>query len=272
MKPQVWRGELLRWYLKHARHPFKGYLVGHYWDWFSRRQMWVTYDDHAVIHITLGDYLQQRIFFEGYYERGLVMWLKETLQPSDVFWDVGANVGAVTLVASRLCKRVVAFEPDPRSLSVLAENVRRNDLVNVEIIPAGLGESPGTAVLHQAPDRNTGMSSIMEDRLDGGSATAVEIWQADTLIRQRPELAPTVIKIDVEGAEHLVLRGARALLRQRIVRALVFEDRRDDQRQPTNHAVVACLRDAGYRISPLAQSDEGMDDGMLNFLALPGAA
>ena len=268
MKPSVWQGELLRWYLRRARHPFKSYVVGHYWSWFSRRQVWVRYDDQAVIHIALGDYLQQKIFFDGYYERGLIDWLKRTLRPDDVFWDVGANIGAVTLVASRLCKQVVAFEPDPRSLPLLTGNVQSNALTNVEIVPAALGESAGTAVLHQAPAKNTGMSSLLADRGDGGSQAPVTVMPADTLVRERPDLAPTVMKIDVEGAEHLVLRGAADLLRRGGVRALVFEDRRDDERKPTNQGVIACLHDAGYRISPLAQSDQQVDDGMLNFLAL----
>lgn len=272
MKPYVWPGEAMRWYLKRARHPLKDYLVGHYWGWFSRRRLWINYDDHAVIYVTLGDYLQQRIFFEGYYERGLVMWLKQTLRQEDVFWDVGANVGAVSLVAARLCRKVVSFEPDPRSLAVLRKNLKRNDFAHVELMPVALGEAPGSAILHQAPSKNTGMSSMMLDRVDEASPTAITVWQADELLERRPELAPTVIKIDVEGAEHLVLRGASELLARGTVRALVFEDRRDAARQPTNEAVITCLRDAGYSIVPLVQSDEDFDDGMLNFLAQPGAA
>ena len=271
MKPHIWRGELLRWYLTRARHPLKAYLVGHYWSWFSRRQVWVRYDDTAVIRVSLGDYLQQRIFFDGYYERALIGWLKKSLKPTDVFWDVGANVGAVTLVASRLCERVIAFEPDPRTLPLLADNIRRNERQNVEIVPAALGSAPGTAILHQAATMNTGMSSLIDDRSPTVGQISVDVLEADQLVRDRAELRPTVIKIDVEGAEHLVLRGARALLAEGTVRAVIFEDRHGTEFQPTNQAVVECLRDAGYRIEPLGPSDTGVADGMLNFLAVRGS-
>ena len=268
MKPQLWRGELLRWYLKRAKHPLKAYLVGHYWNWFSRQRVWVRYDDTAVIRISLEDYLQQRIFFEGYYEQALIGWLKASLTPTDVFWDVGANVGAVTLVASRLCAQVVAFEPDPRTLSLLADNVRHNNRHNIEIVPAALGETPGAAILHQASHLNTGMSSLLTDRSSAVGQASVAVVQADQLVRNRPEVTPSVIKIDVEGAEHLVLRGARRLLATGSVRAVIFEDRRSPENQPTNQTAVECLRDAGYRIEPLGPSDAAVDDGMLNFLAV----
>ena len=35
-KPNVWKGELLRWYLTRAKHPLKNYIVGHYWPWFAK--------------------------------------------------------------------------------------------------------------------------------------------------------------------------------------------------------------------------------------------
>src|SRR5262245_65233573 len=113
MNPRVWPGEGVRWYLTRARHPFKNYIVGHYWRVFEKFQLMIRYDGGGVINVTLSDYLQQKIFFEGYYERPLVDWLKRTLKSDDVFWDVGANIGAISIVASRLCARAVAFEPGP---------------------------------------------------------------------------------------------------------------------------------------------------------------
>jgi FkbM family methyltransferase len=177
----------------------------------------------------------------------------------------------VTLVAARLCQQVIAFEPDPRSLPLLEDNVRCNDRPNIEIVRAALGEAPGTAVLRQAPSLNTGMSSILEDRSASVGQATVDVIQADQFVRRRPECSPTIIKIDVEGAEHLVLQGARELLARGMVRAIIFEDRRTADLQPTNRAAVDSLRNAGYTIASLGHSDESVDDGMLNFLALRSA-
>ena len=272
MNPRVWFGESLRWYLKHARHPFKDYIVGHYWRVFSKVRVWIKYDDdEAVINVGLGDYLQQQIFFYGYYERPLVEWLKHTLKPDDVFWDVGANIGAISLVAAGLCRRVVAFEPDPRSLVRLQRNIDANRLADVEIVAGALGVEAGSATLYQSTNLNTGMTSLVPGRAEVVGQQTVRVLRADDLIAARPDLGPTVMKLDVEGAEHLVLAGATNLLRSGRLRALVFEDRRDADARPTNHEVVARLQEADYRIEPFAASDKNANDGLYNFVATPAA-
>lgn len=268
MTPRVWLGEGVRWYLKHARHPFKGYIVGHYWAAFSAPRWWVRYEGGSI-GVTIGDYLQQRIFFDGHYEAVLVAWLKKTLRQDDVFWDVGANIGAVTLVAARLCRRVVAFEPDPRSLLALRQNIEVNRLDNVEIVTSALGGDAGTATLYQAAGGNTGMTSLLPARGEVVGATEVQVVKADDVIAAHPDWRPTVVKLDVEGAEHLVLGGATDTLRSGCVRALIFEDQRDAATRPTNAEVVARLNESRYRIEPLGVSDALVTDGMLNFLATP---
>jgi FkbM family methyltransferase len=269
---RVWFGESLRWYLKRARHPLKNYLVGHYWRLFAKQRVWIRYDGWAVVNVGLGDYLQQQIFFDGYYERPLVEWLKATLRSDDVFWDVGANIGAISLVAAPHCRKVVSFEPDPRSVQRLTRNIEANHLAHVEVIPGALGVEAGVAPLYQADSLNSGMTSLIAGRGNVTSETEVTVLRADDLIASRPELTPTVMKLDVEGAEHLVLAGAAALLRSGRLRAIVFEDRRDANAQPTNHELVERLLDAGYRIVPFASSDTHADDDMFNFLATPNVA
>ncbi len=95
----------------------------------------------------------------------------------------------------------------------------------------------------------------------------VQVARADEFAREHPSLLPTVIKIDVEGAEHLVVRGARDVLRSRQLRAIVFEDRHDPQHQPTNRALGDCLYEAGYRVAPFGRRTRASSDGMYNFLA-----
>ena len=272
MTSRVWVGESLRWYLKRARHPFKDYVVGHYWGLFEKARVWIRYDGGGVINVALGDYLQQQIFWDGCYERPLVEWLKRVLKSDDVFWDVGANIGAISLVAARLCRQVVAFEPDPRSLERLRQNVHANGLTSVEIVAGALGVDEGMATLYQASGSNTGMTSLVPGRAEVIGEQHVQVFRADDLITRRPDLAPTVMKLDVEGAEHLVLGGAAGLLRSRRLRALIFEDRRDADARPANHEVVQRLIDANYRIEPFARSDTRVADDMYNFLATPNVA
>ena len=269
MRPPIWKGELLRWYLTRARHPFKAYLTGHYWWLFARMRVWVRYDDDAAINVGLGEYIQQRIFFDHYYERPLVDWLKRTLRDDDVMWDVGANIGAVSLVAAKCCRQVVSFEPDPRSFARLSEHIQVNGLRNVRLVNAALTEQTGEASLGQGSSTNTGMSSVLLSRPGAPDVVTVRTVTADAFVAEHPAMSPTVMKIDVEGAEHLVLQGARHLLRSGRLRAIVFEDGQDSGRAPSNRDLVASLADAGYRIDPFGLSEPEASDGMFNFIATP---
>lgn len=267
MKPRVWRGELFRWYLKRARHPFKDYLVGHYWSWLCKPRVWVRYDGNAAISVSLGDHIQERIFFDDYYERPLISWLKQHLQATDVFWDVGANIGAMTLVAARLCRWVVAFEPNPLTASLLRRHLETNRINNVTVVDAALSDRSGTAVLRAGPQNNSGMSSIVPRSDLGPGTTPVTTMRADDFVAANPSWHPTVIKLDVEGSEEMVLRGASAVLASPRIRVVVFEDARDAHGQPADEAFSASLRPAGFHIRELGPSVTDSCDGLSNFVA-----
>jgi len=262
-----WAGSALRWYLVSARHPFKNYIVGHYWGAFCRPRMWIDYDNGSLLTVSLGDYLQQRIFFDGYYEQALIGWLSRELTADDVFWDVGANIGAISLVAARRCGHVVAFEPDPRSLPLLREHARASGIDNITIVPAALGATAGAATLHQASASNTGMTSLVTSAANAAGHVSVEVQSADAFFQSHPARTPTVVKIDVEGAEDLVIAGARQLLATAPPRAIVFEARYTDNGRPAPGTAVDVLNASGYRISMLGHSDSKVDDGVANFVA-----
>ena len=116
------------------------------------------------------------------------------------------------------------------------------------------------------------MTSLLANGDRPTTGVHVNVTRADDLIRRRPELAPTIMKIDVEGGEHLVLGGATALLRMSSLRAIVFEDRRDADNRPTNAEAVFQLEQARYRIEPFALSEASAADDMFNFLATRSTA
>src|SRR5262245_55930818 len=121
-----WRlavGETYRWYLTQAKHPLKEKVVGRWWRWFSKPCVWIRYDGDLALRVTLRDYIQRTIFFSGYYEPCLVHWLQTELRSNDIFWDIGANIGAISLLAAKRCHHVVSFEPAPSVVGILKQHV-----------------------------------------------------------------------------------------------------------------------------------------------------
>jgi len=139
--------------------------------------------------------------------------LNEFLGPGKVMVDVGANYGIFALSASRVVGRsgrIIAFEPAQKSFSVLQKNLELNEADNVQALRMALAEKPGKLRLyHEAdPTRNSLAAS--------GSAQEFEEVQVQTLDAALAECgSPQVdfVKIDVEGADELVCRGALGMLR-----------------------------------------------------------
>jgi len=132
------------------------------------------------------------------------------VRKGDVVIDVGAHVGVFTIKAAKDCGEnglVVAIEPEPRNLALLSKNVKRNSLNNVIIIGKAAGDHKGKAKLH--------LSSLsFQHSLSGARHNYVWI-DIDTLDNIAFELKLdkiNFIKIDVEGTELEVLKGARKIL------------------------------------------------------------
>lgn len=133
------------------------------------------------------------------------------LSPGAVAVDVGANYGIYTLVMARLVGAdglVIALEPAAEAFGVLERNVRRNSLTNCSLVNAAALDRNGKLPLihHPDPSRNA---------LDLGGRTGQE-WvstvRLDDVLGSRQRRRVALVKVDVEGAEELVLRGAERVL------------------------------------------------------------
>jgi FkbM family methyltransferase len=125
------------------------------------------------------------------------------LEPGAVFYDIGANVGFFTLIAARLVGPggwVRSFEPHPETAEVLQHNLTVNNFENVEIVRAAVGAEPGTGKI-------AGNMPLTFHLADEG--VEVPVVTLDEVVASYP---PTLIKIDVEGAEIDVLKGAEQTL------------------------------------------------------------
>lgn len=152
---------------------------------------------------------------------------KRHAPPGGVVVDVGANIGHFTLVAAKAVGsegHVYAFEPVPALFAELAENVHINGLDNTTLVQAALGETEAVANLY-THRRNPGGHSLSESNVsDGiGEILSVETRTLDQFARERLDGRPVrLIKIDVEGSEGAVIKGAQEVLREHRP-VLVFE-------------------------------------------------
>jgi len=145
-------------------------------------------------------------------ERDVIGEVLGCLKSTDVFYDVGANVGMYTcFVASELgADRTIAFEPHKGNADRLVENLRYNGL-DVRVVRIALSDAEGTVDLMIASEQiSEGEHAIATS--DATQTIEIDANRGDTLIEDRDLPKPTVVKIDVEGAEFEVLEGLRATL------------------------------------------------------------
>lgn len=132
--------------------------------------------------------------------------LATRIRPEDVVFDIGAYHGVWAMLLARNAREVVAFEPNPGSFGVLKEMIAVNRARNVFACPIAIGGESSTADLW-----GTGSGASLRQGQHRSSRSRVEIEPLDRFVEGRGSL-PDVIKIDVEGAEHQVLAGARRCL------------------------------------------------------------
>jgi FkbM family methyltransferase len=144
----------------------------------------------------------------------MTLW-RQILRPSDLFLDVGANVGLYSLWAADADAQVWAFEPDPGAAAQLRENATLSGL-EVTVHEFALGAERG--VIAFSVGLGTG-NRVIADGVDA-LVREVDVRPLDEVLKGRRARG---MKIDVEGAERLVLQGARTLLETRAIDAIQLE-------------------------------------------------
>jgi FkbM family methyltransferase len=142
----------------------------------------------------------------GHYELEETEIIGAELEHADVFVDVGANIGYYTCFARRRGKRVLAIEPSPTTLRFLYANLLANDIRDVEVIPVGLSDHVELTTLYGTG----GTASLIPgwSRASSAYGTVIPTTTLDHLLAGRFADDRLFVKIDIEGAEYGMLRGA----------------------------------------------------------------
>jgi FkbM family methyltransferase len=166
--------------------------------------------------------------------------LAERLQAGDVLYDLGANVGFLTLIAARLVGptgRVVAYEPIPGSAEAVRRNASLNGFGHVDVVEAAVGDRAGTTRM------TLSRSSLEAHATPEGELEVPMVTLDEEVASGRP--GPTLLKIDVEGAETAVVEGAAGVLRDH--RPVVVCEIHESLHL-REHPVEGHLKAAGYTV------------------------
>ena len=157
--------------------------------------------------------VERSIYLTGTYEEGTLWVFSQLLRPGDTFVDIGANIGLMSMHAAQLVGRegaVYSFEPMPEVFAQLQANIALNGIKHVFAVPLALGSAAADLPIFAHPEINLGSSSLLaEDRHPNHVVKVSTLDECANVFIRRPI---RLIKIDVEGWELEVLRGATGIL------------------------------------------------------------
>ena len=186
-------------------------------------------DGDLQVRIRPGDVVGYQIYTQGNFEPVETRWLREFLQPGMTFFDVGANLGVFTLLAAKCVGTtgsVHSFEPSPVMIEELRANIALNALANVNINGMAVAAEAGWAQFPRYA-RGNEVYGTLGPRVWPGKRIVrydrVQVTTLDEYVSAHNIAHVDLIKMDIEGAELLALKGARNLLLSNMPPALLFE-------------------------------------------------
>ena len=157
----------------------------------------------------------EREYAQGSYETAIQKALAEQLCEGGTFYDVGAHIGFFSLIAARLVGEsgaVFAFEADPGNAGRVEQQVLRNGFPQITVCPLAVWSRCGTLRFQSgAVFSSHNQGSVVGTGGEAGAAAAIEVNALSLDAFAESHRAPTLVKIDVEGGEIEVLRGAERL-------------------------------------------------------------
>ncbi|MBI5305975.1 FkbM family methyltransferase [Candidatus Wolfebacteria bacterium] len=185
-------------------------------------------------------------YWLGTYELEKQKLFEKVVKKGNVVYDIGANVGFYSLLAAEIVGplgKVFSFEPAPRNVFYLKKHIKINKFNNVVVIEAAVSDKKGEFSFFEYESNASG-------RLSEEGQLKVASVILDDLLKDGKILPPNVLKIDVEGAEFLVLKGAKNILNKYHPIVLLALDS-----HKTREDCLNLLLSFGYEILPIGSKD-----------------
>ncbi len=219
----------------------------------------------ARVHLSPESQLKYLLPGRRGFDRDLLAWAERYVSTGDVVWDIGANSGVFTFAAAGRGASVLAVEPDPFLVHGLLRSRAANPGLQTEVLSAAASDARGEARLAIAVGgrASNSLRAFGSDRRyvgRSGLEVIVPTLRLDDLLALS---APNLVKIDVEGAELAVFRGAARLLAETRPR-IIFEVGRELWPE-----ISSLLRRAHYRLVDPLDPLRPADETTWNVMALP---
>jgi FkbM family methyltransferase len=207
------------------------------------------------VYAKLNDFVGRAAFFCGDIDPKLTWVARRVLRPGDTAFDIGANIGIMTLLFSRIVGpsgSVHAFEPNPVVMRALHRAVTRSGAPNVILNELAVGSEKTTLTLRVA-EGNDGSGSLARSHEWGSTHThEVAVTTIDDYVGQHQIKSIGLMKIDIEGFELELFKGGSDLLKKIQPRAIVFED--NAAPPDTASPVIDFLRSHDYELLSLPKA------------------
>lgn len=210
----------------------------------------------------LREHMGGQIFFRGSYSGDQLTIIENLLNTHSTFIDAGANQGEFSIAAARIARqgKIIAFEPVAEYGARLLENTQLNGFKNIQLVPVALGEHEDALPIYDATEnysdgtRNEGLPTLFSLKSRSVVREVVPVKRLDDILQSLGITRVDVIKLDIEGAEWMALRGAvNTLANCRPI--LILEVGRETCRAAGHEpeALVAWLANQGYRIEKVME-------------------
>lgn len=169
----------------------------------------------------------------GLHDFGDMGYLLHVLSPEDLFVDIGANIGAYTILATAVRgSSAICFEPVPQTYQRLVDNLRLNGLCSSQAVNIGLADKDGE-LCFTSDENCTNHVAVNDDR----NVVRVPVRRLDAVLAGR---VPAVMKIDVEGFETPVLNGAEQTLSNPMLHSVIIELNGSGARYGFDEEAIMC--------------------------------
>ncbi len=182
------------------------------------------YDFDLLINPAIDNGVEHSLYYFGTYEKGTLNFIKQNLKEGDVFFDIGANIGLMSIFASYCVGKtgkIYAFEANPETVKLLQYNIDLNTIKNINVIDKAVGNDFGKIKIYNNWAVNRGGATLIKPNQKTDSFE-IDLIKIDS-IPEYLSMQINMIKIDVEGFEMDVLKGLDKILQKPNAPKLIVE-------------------------------------------------